>query len=247
MPEEHGALKLKVPTSGDYDPGQADVPRAFREFTDSLDDTLTAASGQLLIAQPSDVAKFAAMKGDATLAADGTLIIGKEKVTNPKIGKKAVGGENVNDKAIGAGHVSDALKPSAGATAGTEALRALGTSAGTAAAGNDGRLSDQRVPTNGSVTRGKVATASLQTKRVVVPEISPGGASLITVAWGVEFASANYTVSLEVQCAELINSESLSVLGITELTSSQIRVAVRCGANVGKKLAGTLHATAWID
>jgi hypothetical protein len=36
LPEEHGALKHKVPTSGDYNPGQADVPRAFREYDDSV-------------------------------------------------------------------------------------------------------------------------------------------------------------------------------------------------------------------
>ena len=40
MPEPHGDLGLTVPTSADYDPGQADVPRAFRDYTDSLDDAI---------------------------------------------------------------------------------------------------------------------------------------------------------------------------------------------------------------
>lgn len=43
--------------------------------------------------------------------------------------------------------------------AGTPTLRSLGTGALQAAAGNDPRLSDQRVPTDGSVTAAKVANA----------------------------------------------------------------------------------------
>ncbi len=49
--------------------------------------------------------------------------------------------------AIDAGKISATLKPSGSAAAGTEALRALGTTATTAAAGNDSRLSDARTPT----------------------------------------------------------------------------------------------------
>lgn len=58
---------------------------------------------------------------------------------------------------VGSSEVADSLRPSAGAAAGTEALRALGETASTAAAGNDGRLSDSRVPIDGSVTPPKVA------------------------------------------------------------------------------------------
>lgn len=50
------------------------------------------------------------------------------------------------DNSVTAAKVNTALKPSAGAAAATEALRALGTVAGTAAAGNDSRLSDSRAP-----------------------------------------------------------------------------------------------------
>lgn len=46
----------------------------------------------------------------------------------------------------------------ADAAAATPSLRTLGTGAAQAAAGNDSRLSDQRVPTDGSVTNAKVAT-----------------------------------------------------------------------------------------
>lgn len=48
--------------------------------------------------------------------------------------------------------LSAQLKPSGTAVAADEALRALGATASTAAAGNDARLSDTRVPTAGSVT-----------------------------------------------------------------------------------------------
>ncbi len=51
------------------------------------------------------------------------------------------------DASVTAAKVADALKPSVSAAAGTEALRALGTTATTAAAGNDSRLSDARTPT----------------------------------------------------------------------------------------------------
>lgn len=60
--------------------------------------------------------------------------------------------------AIDATRIADSLKPSVSAAAGTEALRALGTTASTAAAGNDSRLSNTRTPSNGSVTNARVAT-----------------------------------------------------------------------------------------
>lgn len=52
------------------------------------------------------------------------------------------------DGSVTAAKVAGSLKPSGTAAAGTEALRALGTSASTAAAGNDSRLSDARTPTS---------------------------------------------------------------------------------------------------
>lgn len=47
---------------------------------------------------------------------------------------------DVADGTIGAPEIANALKPSAGASSATEALRALGTSGSAAAAGNDSRL-----------------------------------------------------------------------------------------------------------
>jgi hypothetical protein len=60
------------------------------------------------------------------------------------------------DNSVTAAKVHTSLKPSTGAAAATEALRALGTAAGTAAAGNDARMANQRVPTDGSVTTAKL-------------------------------------------------------------------------------------------
>lgn len=58
------------------------------------------------------------------------------------------------------GDIAGSLKPSGTAAAGTEALRALGTTSSTAAAGNDSRLSDQRTPTDASVTPAKLTGTS---------------------------------------------------------------------------------------
>jgi hypothetical protein len=116
LPEEHGALKHRVPTPGDYSPGQADVPRAFREYDDDVTADLQniapkqivgGSAGKLLIVDGTGATAFAAMKGDATLAADGTLTIGKEKVTNEKVGKKAIRGENLDDGSVGTSHLGE--------------------------------------------------------------------------------------------------------------------------------------------
>jgi hypothetical protein len=79
-----------------------------------------------------------------------TTKIQDDAVTNDKVGPGAVGTTEIADSAVNsakiadgtivAGDVSATLKPSGSAAAGTEALRALGTSASTAAAGNDSRF-----------------------------------------------------------------------------------------------------------
>jgi hypothetical protein len=66
------------------------------------------------------------------------------------------------DGSVDASKIAAVLKPSAGAAGGAEALRALGVVAGTAAAGNDARLADQRVPLDGSVNIAKLAAAVQQ-------------------------------------------------------------------------------------
>lgn len=61
------------------------------------------------------------------------------------------------DASVTAVKVAEALVPSQGASGNAEALRAIGTAAGQVVAGNDPKLSDARVPLNGSVTLPKLA------------------------------------------------------------------------------------------
>jgi hypothetical protein len=94
----------------------------------------------------------------------GALPADDPSVTNSRPPNGLAGGDlsgsypnpDIAAGAVGATEISAALKPSGSAAAGTEALRALGTTASTAAAGNDARLSDTRVPNDGSVTLAKL-------------------------------------------------------------------------------------------
>jgi hypothetical protein len=65
----------------------------------------------------------------------GTTELADNAVTNPKMADNSVGSAEIIDGTVGAAEIADALKPSAGAGAGTESLRSLGTTAGQAAAG----------------------------------------------------------------------------------------------------------------
>lgn len=89
------AAPIEAPYFLDSDkpPNMATVTKAMSDRQHALieafglDDALdgTAGSGQVLIAQPGDVARFKAMKGNATLAADGTLTIADKAVTTAKM------------------------------------------------------------------------------------------------------------------------------------------------------------------
>jgi len=82
--------------------------------------------------------------------------LGPDSITSTEIAANAVGASELADNSVdaaaiidgvvGAAEIANALKPSAGAGGSTEALRALGTGAANAAAGNDARLSDKREP-----------------------------------------------------------------------------------------------------
>lgn len=60
----------------------------------------------------------------------------------------------LDNESVGAAKIAPALKPSGTAATTDEALRALGTAAGTAAAGDDLRLSDARTPTAHAASHG---------------------------------------------------------------------------------------------
>jgi hypothetical protein len=87
VPEKYGDLELEVPQPTDEASG-ADVPASFRRYTDSLDQRFTAPAGHLLIAQPSDVARFVEMSGDGEIDKDGVFTIGS-KVARDDQGKLA--------------------------------------------------------------------------------------------------------------------------------------------------------------
>lgn len=86
-------------------------------------------------------------------------VLADDAVDAAAIQAGAVGTTELADLAITTGKVAAALKPSGGAAGATEALRALGTAAGTAAAGNDSRLSDARTPLDQGRCRVKRSSA----------------------------------------------------------------------------------------
>ncbi len=77
MPEKYGSLEVSVPKEKGEAPNG---PQAFKDFADSLIKPPTGAAKQLLIVQSTGAVAYKAMKGDATLAEDGTLTIGAKKV-----------------------------------------------------------------------------------------------------------------------------------------------------------------------
>jgi len=140
---------------------------------DELDDGSVNAAGKLAdgivtAAKVADALKpsAGAAAGTEALRALGVTGVTAAAGNDPRLADQrvpqdgSVGTAKIIDKAVTAAKIADALKPSAGAAAGTESLRALGATASTAAAGNDPRLADQRVPQDGSVTDAKVAAGA---------------------------------------------------------------------------------------
>lgn len=84
---------------------------------------------------------------------------------------------SIKNGGVAAAQVAASLKPSGSAATTDEALRALGTGANNAAAGNDSRLSDARTPTDNSVSVAKLTTA---TKTLTLNFLIDGGGSTIT-------------------------------------------------------------------
>lgn len=76
-------------------------------------------------------------------------------ITQAKIADGAITTSKYADASITAVKLAAALKPSGGAAAGTEALRALGSTAGTAAAGDDARIPTYGAAFPGSATLGQ--------------------------------------------------------------------------------------------
>ena len=81
MPEEnYGTLGVTVPVKTDE---PISLPTFFKNFAGSVGKGKT--KGSLLIAQSTGAAAFEAMKGDATLAEDGTLTVADTAITSRKL------------------------------------------------------------------------------------------------------------------------------------------------------------------
>ncbi len=148
--------------------------------------------------------------------------------------------------AIDATKISASLKPSGTAVAATEALRALGTTAATAAAGNDGRLSDTRVPTDASVTGGiagagvkiaaltitdanvAVAAAIAESKLNLASDAAAGTASRRTLGTGAQQAASGADARLSDQRVPT----DASVTGGPAGTGVKIAAATVTAANI---------------
>lgn len=97
-------------------------------------------------------------------------MIATDAVDARTIAPGSVGTSELADLGIQTGDIGDGMvtgakigsdvKPSLGAGAATEALRAIGATGSTVVAGNDARLTDTRAPTAGSVTNASVAVAA---------------------------------------------------------------------------------------
>jgi hypothetical protein len=128
--------------------------------------------------------------------------------------------------------------------AGVASLRTLGTGAAQAAAGNDSRLSDQRVPTDGSVTGGpagagvKIAAATITDVNIAAANKDgiAGLASLRTLGNGATQAMpGNYRLDqVAVPTASVnMNGQILTGLGAPVQTSDAVRLADLQAAQAG--------------
>lgn len=119
-----------------------------------------------------------------------TVKIADANVTTAKIAANAVTSGLLANGAVTATQIDNSLKPSAGAAGATEALRALGTAAGTASAGNDARLSDTRTPTDGTVTTAKIVDGNVTAAKLA----STTGTGAVVLASSPTFAGGSGSV-----------------------------------------------------
>lgn len=155
-------------------------------------------------------------------------------ITNPDntTVERASGVMQVKDGGITAAKIANALKPSGGAAAGTEALRALGTTASTAAAGNDSRLSDQRVPTDSSVTNAKVANGAAidEAKLNLASDAAAGTASRRTLGTGASQAAAGNHTHAPNHYTDVGDYEDTGIVALPN-TGTWIRVKKNSGGS----------------
>lgn len=148
-----------------------------------------------------------------------SIALGAGSITLSMMAADSVDSSKIVAGSIVASDISGTLKPSDSAAAGTEALRALGATASTAAAGNDARLSDTRTPTDNTVS-----TAKIQNLAVTAGKI------------------ANDTITAAQIAPDAIGSSELAAdaVGASELANNAVDSgAIVAGAVTDSKLAST--------
>jgi hypothetical protein len=210
-----------------------DVPKDLRDLADSIDSKLTPYSqgngtpADLGIAPGKPGRRHRnATTGDEYLDIGAAWVLSTPQA-NPAAGvaglrtlgvgalEAAAGNDarlsddrNPIDGSVTAAKIAATLKPSGGAAAATEALRALGVVAGTAAAGNDARLSDQRTPVDGSVTSVKLATDLTLNGRFGIGGSAAGPSERLAVALGVGFGVRIGPVGNDGSVALILSAQS---------------------------------------
>jgi len=141
-------------TSWNYGPGVG----LFRALFDNTNNEPGAGDGWTLIESAGGDLGLHAAEGAASgvhgLTIDDVANVASLRSLGTSSTQAAAGNDSrlsdqrtPTDASVTAAKVASSLKPSGSAATSDEALRALGTTAGTAAAGNDSRLSDSRTPT----------------------------------------------------------------------------------------------------
>lgn len=95
---------------------------------------------------PSVIADLAVITAKLADLAVTEPKLADDSVTGPKIAPGAVGPTEIADGSVGSAEAAAEIKPSQGASAATEALRAIGTAAGEALPGNHASVTDRRAP-----------------------------------------------------------------------------------------------------
>lgn len=170
---------------------------------------------------------------DGATTASTVVIAADSRLSNTRIptdasvtGGTAGAGVKIAALTITDANIATANKDGA---AGTASLRTLGTGALQATAGNDARLSDQRVPTDGSVTTAKIPALTITDSHIAAAnkDGAAGTASLRTLGLGAAQALGGTTrldqIAVPTTSVNL-NSQKITGLGAPTLSSDAARL-----------------------